>query len=554
MVKPTPQSSIWAGLKTEDPGGSDIKRWLHWHPAELDQCIAARGGRLPAPLGESERAELQTAHERWGAGPGSVEAIERLGGPATRVVVTGQQPGLLGGPLYALYKALGTIKLARELSGRYPDLSFVPVFWVASEDHDFDEVRRAYWTAPSGGLEQYLLHLNDQPGQMVGPYPMGPRVDGLIERIEETSFKTEFLEDVLKLVRAAYSADAGLEDGFCRILLRLVRDTGLVIISPLMDWVRRRAAAILEREFSDLGRSTERIIERGAEMRSGGVEPTLHRPPGTINSFWVDPDGRRFSLRLVEGKVEVRPIGGTAEISGTRRLLDADDPRKNLDERPGAFSLNVVTRPLVQDAILPTVAQVIGPGESDYLAQVEAVYDSFDVFAPVRYPRPQVTLIEPRVDRNLRKYRIAIEEALSVDAVDLIGLAQRRGPREGETQEIERLRGRQVEELRVLKEKLAGADPSIEGAFNKLVHAMDKGYATITERFLYQRQLDDEHLKRAITLVAESLCPTAQPQERRLNPIVPFAVHYGLDWPMRLMGNLIVDYREPMQLVYMNRL
>ncbi|MCL5270071.1 MAG: bacillithiol biosynthesis cysteine-adding enzyme BshC, partial [bacterium] len=171
MPEPAPRTTVWSMLKApaNAPAAALPHDWLRYHPAQIEACVEARGARLPEPLAPGELDELRSAHARWGADAGLEAAVETLGRPGTRVVVTGQQPAPLAGPLLTLYKTIGAIGLARRLTERHPGLTFTPVFWIASEDHDFDEIRRVFWPGHTGQLEEYLLHPNGwEPGQMIG--------------------------------------------------------------------------------------------------------------------------------------------------------------------------------------------------------------------------------------------------------------------------------------------------------------------------------------------------------------------------------------------------
>jgi bacillithiol synthase len=197
---------------------------------------------------------------------------------------------------------------------------------------------------------------------------------------------------------------------------------------------------------------------------------------------------------------------------------------------------------------------VIGPGEAAYLAQVEAVYEDFGVFAPVRYPRPQVILIEPRVARNLAKYRIALSEVLALKRDELVERVVRRDMAQGELKAVQDLRQRQIPELADLETRIAKPGTAAEGAFRKLRQAMDKGYDSICERLLYQAQQDERHVSQALVLLSNSLRPAELPQERRLNPIIPFALNYGPGWVGSLFDRIQIDPTADTQVIELAQL
>jgi uncharacterized protein YllA (UPF0747 family) len=323
---------------------------------------------------------------------------------------------------------------------------------------------------------------------------------------------------------------------------------GLVIVSPLMEWVRRRSLPVFEQELDRPGWSSQVVIERGESIRAEGGQSSLHRHPDAINLFWIDDHERRYALRLDQGRV-MRTLAGDVESAGNPLPpLELDTLRRMLAEDPTRFSSNVVTRPLVQDSILPTVAQMIGPGEAAYLSQVEGVYEAFGVFAPVRYPRPQVTLLEPRVARRLEKYRLAIDEAQQMDARRLGERVLRRSGDNHALEAIGDLRLRQMEELRGLEENLA-VGGAVAVGFDKLRQALERGYAKIEERLVQEQNRDAQSLHKSMAVIANSLHPAGQWQERALNPLIPFALNYGLDWVGELTERIDIDPMAGMQVI-----
>ncbi len=538
----------WSELK----GPAVAEGWLRWHPSRLNECVAARADALPAPLGPAELAELERWQQRWGGDEATLASVACLGQPQTRVVITGQQPGLLAGPLLVLYKAAAAVRLARELKKRHDGLKFVPVFWVASEDHDFNEVRRAWWPGQAG-LEEVILQPEvSSPGRMVGLIQSGEFTDGLVASIENSTLRTEFRDEVLALVREAYgSQGATLEDGFCRLLLRLLKGTGLVVVSPLMDWVRRRGAPVLAHELEQAGRTSLAVRERGEAMRAAGLEPAIHRHNGALNMFWIDDDGRRWALREGEGSDYRKVLAETGEELPPASLSQL---AAELQANPRRFSPNVVTRPLVQDLALPTVAQVVGPGEAAYLAQVEPIYADFGVFAPLRWPRPEVVLIEPRVERRLRKQGLVVEEALGLDAEALLEVVMRRGAGRDGVQPIEELAARQRAELAEIYQRLGPEAGALRGSFDRLDRAIERGWRSIEEQLLSLRSQDQEQLRAAMSVVASSLYPAGLPQERALNPVAPMAIHYGPDWGLLLLERLEIEPGRGLQSIILAEL
>ncbi|MCE5228004.1 bacillithiol biosynthesis cysteine-adding enzyme BshC [bacterium] len=547
MAETTVSLAAWQELKGEPAG----QRWLRRHPSRIERCIEERAGALPEPLAADELEELRKSHRDWCADPKSLESIEVLGRRETRVVIAGQQPGFLAGPLLIVYKAAAAVKLAAELAQRHPELRFVPVFWAASEDHDFGEIRRAYWPGQSGLEEAYIQPSLWEPGQMVGLVQTESVVNGLIGQIEQTTYRTEFRDRIVALLRQAYGSPAAtIEFGFCRLLLTLLAGSGLVVVSPLMNWVRRRGAAVMERELERAGQSTAVVLARAEEMRAAGVQPPIHRTPDALNGFWVDDQGRRYALHHENGAIHRVLAESHEELPPT----SASELIEQLHRDPSCVSPNVVTRPIVQDAILPTVTHVVGPGEAAYFSQVEPAYDGFGVFAPVRWPRPEILLIEPRVARNLEKYEVELDDALRHDPEELMEKLFRREMEQGVLGQIESVRARHQAENEALYHQVGMDAPAVRAAFDKLNQALEKSFKAVEERVLQQRAEDEAHVGRALAIVSASVRPAGLPQERALNPVVPFAINYGIDWALRLLGEIDTRPDRPMQVIALSEL
>lgn len=549
---PTITPSIWDLLKNREP--ESIHPWLRWHPSQIHDCVRARGEAMPAPLSAAELDEMREFHQRCGAGEDSLSALASLGSPGARVVVAGQQAGILAGPLYSVYKAIGAIKLARDLARRHPGLKFVPVFWVASEDHDFPEVRRAMWPGSGGEIEEVLIdHPQWKPGRMVGRLQCDSIAENLIGRIKASTFETEFRASFLETLAEAYGPTRTWEEAFCRLFFKLFAGTGLVIVSPLMKWVRRRAVPILQTEARAAGKSSRVVIERGERLKSLGLTAEVHRRPDAINFFWIDQADGRHPLRIVGGKIESMSPG---EAEGgapapTPFAGSVEELASRVEANPESFSFNVVSRPLTQDSIFPTVAQVVGPSEAAYFAQVEALYPEFGVFAPVRFPRPRVLLVQKNVTRTLEKYGLSIDETLGVDASRLARKVIERDLREGIVGELREMHTRHLGEIKTLAASI-GTNSAITAAFEKLTQSMEKGYDTVQDRILYSQQEDQHHLGQAMLRIEHSLSPGGQPQERMLNPIVPFWLNYGPGWIVSLMEQMTHDPAAGLQIISMS--
>ena len=365
-----------------------------WRQTEPYEALVTRAS---IPVDDALVRTLERQNERWGNPvEGHISALSTSGALA---VVTGQQVGLFGGPLYTLYKALTALQLARELR-RTLHRPVVPVFWLEGNDHDLAEVSSVY--LPNGEerhRSQYHGHeaLAEGNWGSVGPLVLQPDIDRMREELRSILPETEFTGPVLDNIFGAYRTGVTFTDAFARTLVALVGAGELVLMDPEDHEVKRVGAPIMERalhEHAALHQCLVASTEEVAQNYHAQVQPR----PTTV--FYHDVSGRH-AVRLSEDGQTCRAGRQEMSVSEMASLLRAE---------PHRFSPNVLLRPLFQDCILPTVAYVAGPGEVSYFAQLKKVYEWARIPMPIIYPRASITIIEPGVHRIFRKYALSIPD------------------------------------------------------------------------------------------------------------------------------------------------
>lgn len=449
---------------------------------------------------------------------GPTAELARLAEPGTVTVVTGQQVGLFSGPCYTIYKALTAAKLAATLTER--GIPAVAVFWLATEDHDFAEVNHAF-TLSAG--HQLVRHEVSSPA--VDHTPVGDlTIPGYpVEELAAELDGLPYAGDVIEAVRASYQPGATLGQAFRALLQRLLAGYPLLYLDPLHPAIRQIAAPLLSRAVEHSAAMSERLLARNAELVEAGYHAQVHFEPKT-SLFFLLQDGRRLSLHR----------DGDDYLLGDTRLTPAQ-----LAAQGASLSPNALLRPVMQDYLLPTVAQVGGPAELAYLAQSEVLYDVLGRPAPVIVPRSGFTLIDSRAAKLLRRYSLSVKDCL--DSLDGLSahIAQRLVPAG-------------------LARSLANSREMTAALFDRLVHevaAFDEtlGAAAAKSRakVLYQigkieaktaRQAL-RHNDRAATEAAylfHALYPEKHLQER-LYTILPFLARHGLDLTQRLYQETHID-------------
>ncbi len=372
---------------------------------------------------------LEEQNNEWAApeadATASVQAgIEALRDPSSVAVVTGQQLGLFGGPLYTIHKALTAVAFARrfaEENGR----PAVPVFWLADEDHDFAEVRTAAF-ATGAGVGRVAYH-DGRPAEAnrgpVGRIALGESINRTVDELEASLPAGQFTPALLAALRDAWRPGERWRDAFARTMRVLLPEAPLVYISADDPRIKTLAGEILRGEVADW-RRTHAVHAAGTDdvvASAFGVQVD----PRPLHLFLLD-DGRRLALDPSDDAPET---DFTVRMTGER--LAADALKSIAAGAPVRLSPDVVLRPVIQDALLPTVAYVGGPGETAYFAQLRGVYERFGVPMPLVVPRASLTLVEPAVRRIVNQLGVDVTElrgdpaglltrlALARDAPDL---------------------------------------------------------------------------------------------------------------------------------------
>ena len=360
---------------------------------------------------QRNRAELAAILERqnkaFGCAEPTLANIRRLNDPATFAVVTGQQVGLLSGPAFTLYKALTAVKLAQWLSEQ--GLPSVPVFWLATEDHDLEEVAHTavfdqeYNLAPLADTGE-----GPSPRSSVGYVKLTGQTTAALDRLEaalaearSTGEDAEASKVLLQDLRATYRPGATWGQAFGGFMARLFSRWGVVLLDPLDESIHRLAAPTYEQAMTRARELRERLRERSQQLIAAGYHAQV-RVGDDATLLFLARDGNRTALHQRDGEFV---LDGADRASSADRF-SSTDLMARIKSRPIDVSPNALLRPIVQDSLLPTVAYVAGPSELAYLGQSHAVYTEFGRPMPAVFPRAAFTLIDRRTEKRLEKYRL----------------------------------------------------------------------------------------------------------------------------------------------------
>jgi bacillithiol biosynthesis cysteine-adding enzyme BshC len=493
----------------------ELAQFFELRPGDVTASLSRRLERPRAALA----AELRREARRLGAPDQVFASLERLEHPESRVVVTGQQPGLLLGPAYTLSKALSALSLAREIDSE--DAPVVPLFWVASQDHDTAEVDHAHLLDGEERLRRIELPL--APGVPSGRARFQDEWRRLLaEGLAGVGGRAEHLAAACGLVEESSRPAESYADLFTGLLYRVLGDQGLVILDPTRPGLAPLFGGVLEQELSDPQTSVAAIIAAGEELRSRGFEPQLGRGQGATNLFLEEEeDGqpRRHLLRF-DGR----------SFSTPGRSYDESELRAVLREEPWRLTPAAGLRPVAQDAVLPTAAFLVGPGELAYLAQLRGVYAHHRVPMPLIRPRASTVVLEPPARRILERYGLDYQDyrAQRGSALGRVLLE-----RHGHAEEFESALRRLEQEMSQLLLHVGSIDPTLSGTVERGRLRLERTIELLRGKTGAALARQDPVTTRQFERLEAQLFPAGTPQERILSPF-SFFLKFGLEPMMSL--------------------
>jgi bacillithiol biosynthesis cysteine-adding enzyme BshC len=367
---------------------------FYFHPPTMP-AVTRSARKLDYP--DERRAEvssiLRQQNIALGAGAETFSNLDRLEKGAV-AVVSGQQAGLFSGPAYSVYKALTAIQIAEELARG--GIAAVPVFWMATEDHDLDEVRHATWFE-KGKLVRFEMPAVAEAGQPVGRIPLGAQIEPLVEEAAEL-LANQGSDLLAQYLIESYRPEETYGSAFGRLFARLFAQHGLILMDPLDSGFHKVAAPLYQHALAERDELNEKLLQRGKDLDRAGFDVQVKVTSRSTLLFHFG-DGVRQVITASAGKFQA------GEKAWAR-----DELVHMTHTEPENFSPNALFRPVVQDYLLPTAAYIGGPAEISYFAQSEVVYRHLLGRMPVMLPRAGFTLVDAKAKKLLRRYGLTVED------------------------------------------------------------------------------------------------------------------------------------------------
>lgn len=500
-------------------------------PGDHEERTPARAGRFTGSPGDpdayreqarrvdgrfDDAARRRAAEAIRAPHPAGERRLRRVVEEGGFFVTTGQQPGLFTGPLYSIYKALTAIRLARSLETLL-DRPVAPLFWVASEDHDWAEVDHTSLVDVENTL--HTVSLAGIPGgeadRPLFRCPLGGDVSETLDRFAALLPSSDFVDEDLALLREAYAPGRGMGEAFAHTLGSLLGHHGL-LLTDAADPVLKGISLPLLKEEARSAAVGQAILSRAAgELEARGQVVQVPILEGGVNLFLEGPGGRERIYRDGEG----------FRLNRSGLHLTPEELRARVDADPAALSPNVLLRPVVESTVFPVLAYVAGPGEMAYWAQLREYFQHHGVTMPLVHPRHQVTLVEGKVRKVLDRYSLEpldfnrpVHEVAASALRDEMPVAIKKA--------LGEYRGAVARSAASLAESVKEVDPTlkgpVEGARNQAFKALEDVERKVVQALKRRNEMTLEQLEKA----AVHLYPGGKPQERVLN-LFYYTARYG---------------------------
>jgi len=488
--------SFYARPPLDDSWWNDEKQRIDY-PAERRQAVAAI---------------LERQNREFGAGEKTLANIERLrqGAPA---VVTGQQVGLFGGPLYCMLKAV-TATVQAEKTGA------VPVFWLATEDHDFEEIN--YVNLPAADhLQKFSVNVAHPENAPVGKMVFGDEMTAAVQQVQALFGPSE----VAEMLAGAYRPGENFGTAFAKFYAKAFAELGIIFLNPLDPELHRVCAPVFRKALEQAESINQRLLARGEQLESAGYHAQVKVTPSHTLCFYFE-DGARVPVRLEPGD---------GFVAGARRF----SRQEILDETercPERFSANVLLRPLLQDCLLPTLFYLGGPAEIAYFAQIETVYRALAGRVTPVLPRFFATLVEPRQAKLLDRYGLELTD-LFAGPEKLKETIAARGLPESITRSFDLASDQLERALQAIQGPLEKLDKTLVDAAANAGAKMRHQLQALREKAARAEARKDSEIQRHADELSTVLFPNKELQEREIGAAY-FLLKYGVGVVAQLKESL----------------
>jgi bacillithiol synthase len=464
---------------------------------------------------------LLDQNRSFGAHGRTLENLDRLKENDCLAIVTGQQVGLFTGPAYTIYKALTAVKLAAHYACR--GIKTVPIFWMATEDHDIAEVDHCDVVDGDSVLSkvQYLASPEDSQ-RSVGRVAFLPSIESARAEFLGTLPSSEFKQQIDAILAASYYPGNSFARAFGQVMSALFANYGLILIDPQDERLKELVKPVFEGVVSHGERAQVGVQERSQRLVAEGYQAQVQLEP-EISFLFAEYQEKRKALTREHGSFRVK---------GEDVILSREELLQWVRQFPQRLSPNVLLRPVVQDYLLPTFTYVGGPSEIAYLAQAAPLYEFLGGKMPIIFPRTSFSIIERKTGKVLDRYQLDFCDLFQGAEVVMKTVIEKT---------LDQTLARQFDEIETvfdqrlaeLEEPLKKVDQTLADALKTIRQKVQYQVTHLRTKFVHAQTRHNETVTKQIEKALAILYPQKSLQERRLN-IFYFLSRYGMDFMAQL--------------------
>ena len=504
---------------------SAIKKFIHLYSKALSESRKSKQLNLSSII-NSQYSSLTNISSK------TLRNIELLDKEKTIAIVTGQQLGIFGGPLYTIYKIVTSLRLVNQFSERYDEYKFVPVFWLEGDDHDFNEVRSLNLFDNENKVINvgYKEEISDDDAkQSISNIKFEEELNEFYSRYEGSLRDTDFKNELVTKLKECYQVGKTFKQSFKELLFWLFDEYGLIIFDPQDPQVKSLLKPIFKKEINDFSAHTQKLILTSAKLEELYHAQVKVKP---VNLFYHTDDGR----------YSVEPVEDIFKLRRKRKQFTKEEILDEIENSPERFSPNVLLRPICQDYLFPTGFYIAGPSEISYFAQITPLYDFYDIVAPIIYPRSSATILEKNVGAALDKYDLTMNDIfLGLDELKenvIAGLSENNIDKafEDALKEIEFTFDR-------LKENLFAVDKTLVDASLRYREKIISSLGELKSKASKAQESRHETTIRQLTRLSNLLYPLGNLQEREIN-FTYFYNKYGKEFIKKIYDEISISEFE----------
>jgi bacillithiol synthase len=455
--------------------------------------------------------------------------LELLKNENTAFIITGQQLGLFASPLYTIYKIITTIKLANQLNSQNLEFIYVPLFWLESEDHDFEEVNHfGIWNKKFE--PQKLLYGGESRGKVsIKHYSFEHQIEELVEQLNDELIPTEFSNELFNKIRQWFKTGESWLTASREILKDIFYETGLLFFKPGYPQIKKASAPFFQNIIENSTELNTQFRNVSGELEKSGYSNQVTVVDGKTFLFTENDSLQREHIYFENNEFFTKESGIKLSKSELLEIVNKSSEK---------ISTSVVSRPLLQSWLLPTAAYIAGPGEIAYWAQIGGMFDQMKLMMPVVYPRISATILEPKIQRFINKYEPDVKN-LPKKSDEFIKTVLSK--RDDTTFQISKEKIKT--ELENIRLKIIATDPTLENTFQKTVEKMIGQIDLLENKTLKAKQQIDQTLVSQLQQIHSAFYPEGYPQERYLT-FVYFLNKFGPEIFTKIFNAINLDQTE----------